>query len=48
MVAKSVVNIVAQKDEKGNMVASNSIVLTPAVKFGGGSIKWLPDKYKEK
>lgn len=35
------------KDKKGNLMNKKISVPMPPIKFAGGSIKWLPDKYKE-
>lgn len=48
MFEKSIADIVVIKNENGNVEISKSVILQPEIKFSGGSIKWLPDKYKEK
>ena len=43
MYKKSVANIVIRKKENGNAEISKSVIMQPEIKFGGGSIKWLPE-----
>lgn len=48
MFEKSVISFATQKTPSGEVVAGKSVVFTPKVNFSGASIKWLPDKYKNK
>lgn len=48
MFGKSITDIVVRKNENSNVDISKAVIIQPKLEFGGGSIKWLPDKYKAK